>query len=172
MNSWWNVQYRFDAQKRSPLGELMIAISILGSIAQILAPILGGIPGVVGIILILCSLATFWFMRAGISDPRLWDLTLIGIAIQVFSVGFGGLFLAHPGVSVIQHIFTNSIVRASVAGGISILGAGIGYVLTALPGMFEGPKEPKWDYPQPDFDDPYYSSRWRRPLDDPRMYNE
>lgn len=172
MNSWWNVQYRFDAQKRSRLGELMIALSILGSVAEILAPIWGGVPLIISIVLIVCSVLTYWFMRSGISDPRLWDLTLIGIVIQIFGVAIGGLFIAHPELSLLQHLFNNVLVRSTVIGGLSLLGAGIGYVLSALPGMLEGPREPEWDYPVPDLDDPRYGSRWKHPLDIPREWND
>ena len=154
LKRFWDLQYRFDAQRRTTLGEISIAVSILGSVLQVLYPIWGGVPFIIALLLVLAAVISFWFMRAGISDPRLWDLTLIGIIIQVAGVAVGGIFMSHAGMSILQHLASNVFVRTVEVGFFSVLGSGIGYVLSALPGMFEGITRVDTTYPIPNFDDP------------------
>ena len=71
----WGLKNKFESEERSPRGELLLAISILGNIIPVLSPILGGTPFFISLILIAISIITYWLLRSGISDPRLWTWT-------------------------------------------------------------------------------------------------
>lgn len=142
----WRSKERFESRPRRMIGEIGIALSILGTSHQIIAPIIGGgIPFIVAIALIAAWILAYWFRRAGISDPRLLYLSLIGIAIEVVAVIFGGVFIPHAGMNLLQHLFQNVVVRGGLTGIGSLISSTITYVVSALPGDFEGERIPDPD---------------------------
>lgn len=140
-SSWWSLKNKFEEQ-RSPRGELLLALSILGNMIPVLYPILGGAPFLVSLILIVISLVSYWLLRMGISDPRLWNWTAIGIGVEVIGLILGGFYLSHTGMNIIEHIFRNVIVRTGVVGIGSVAWAATTYIVSAQPGDFEGQDEP------------------------------
>lgn len=177
INKWWNLKSQFESEKRSPRGELLLAISILGNMVPVLYPVIGGAPFLVSLILIVISIISYWLLRMGISDPRLWAWTGTGIAIEVVGLILGGFYLPHATINIFQHIFKNVIVRTGVTAIGSLAWAATTYVVSAQPGDFEGEAEPikeytaakisDYGYPSPkkkfvlpDFGDYSYYDQW------------
>jgi hypothetical protein len=177
MQNLWGLKNQFESEKRSPRGELLLAISILGNMVPVLYPIIGGAPFLVSLILIVISIISYWLLRMGISDPRLWNWTGVGIGIEAIGLILGGFYLPHVGLNIIQHIFRNVIVRTAAVTAGSVTWAATTYVASAQPGDFEGQsepvrgykaasihdygyKEPKKYFQFPDFGDYSYYDQW------------
>ena len=141
MNRWWGLKNKFE-ERRSPKGELLLAVSIIGNMVPVLYPILGGAPFLISLILVIVSIVSYWLLRMGISDPRLWNWTVAGIGLEMIGLILGGFYLPHVGINVIHHILKNVVIRSSLAGFGSLVWAASTYLVSAQPGEFEGEKEP------------------------------
>lgn len=153
MQKWWGLKNQFESEKRSPRGELLLAISILGNMIPVLYPIIGGAPFLISLTLIVISLISYWLLRMGISDPRLWDWTGVGIGVEIIGLVLGGFYLPHGGLNVVQHVFKNVLVRTIAVAAGSITWAATTYVVSAQPGDFEGEAEPVMDIKAPDMNE-------------------
>ena len=147
----WGLKNKFESEERSPRGELLLAISILGNIIPVLSPILGGTPFFISLILIAISIITYWLLRSGISDPRLWTWTGSGILLESVGLILGGFYLPYTGL--IQHIFKNVIFRTILIAAGSGVWAATTYVVSAQPGDFEGEAEPVMDIKAPNMNE-------------------